>query len=141
MWFVGRRGGLIEWVDGLRPLFALYKRWQLREAAIAQYSPAQPNAASRAPRVLRPTELLLAHVTPHLQRLDPRRFRRVALESRTAWPREALLAAFNELVSKTPADLISKCDTRLKHSSFVFNAYSLINNFAHYSCVRVLTNI
>ena len=105
---IGRRGGLIEWVDGLRPLFALYKRWQLREAAISLYSPALPNAASRAPRVLRPTELLLAHVTPHLKRLG---FRRVALESRTAWPREALLAAFNELVSKTPADLISKCDT------------------------------
>ena len=121
---IGRRGGLIEWVDGLRPLFALYKRWQLREAAISQYVPAQPNAASRAPRVLRPTELLLAHVTPLLQRLG---FRRVALESRTAWPREALLAAFNELVSKTPADLISKCDT--SHTLFI-SIQRIIINFA-----------
>lgn len=30
---LGPRSGLISWVDGVTPLFGLYKRWQQREAA------------------------------------------------------------------------------------------------------------
>ena len=30
---LGPRSGLIQWVDGAVPVFALYKRWQQREAA------------------------------------------------------------------------------------------------------------
>lgn len=29
---LGPRSGLIQWVDGATPLFALYKRWQQRQA-------------------------------------------------------------------------------------------------------------
>lgn len=32
---LGPRSGLIQWVDGAVPVFALYKRWQQREAAAA----------------------------------------------------------------------------------------------------------
>jgi PI-3-kinase-related kinase SMG-1 len=30
---LGARSGLISWVDGVTPLFGLYKRWQQRETA------------------------------------------------------------------------------------------------------------
>jgi PI-3-kinase-related kinase SMG-1 len=30
---LGPRSGLISWVDGVTPLFGLYKRWQQRETA------------------------------------------------------------------------------------------------------------
>ena len=30
---LGPRSGLIQWVDGVTPLFALYKRWLQRQAA------------------------------------------------------------------------------------------------------------
>ena len=30
---LGSRSGLIQWVDGATPIFALYKRWQQREIA------------------------------------------------------------------------------------------------------------
>lgn len=33
---LGPRSGLISWVDHVTPLFALYKRWQQRQAAINQ---------------------------------------------------------------------------------------------------------
>jgi hypothetical protein len=29
---LGNRSGLVKWVDGATPLFAIYKRWQQREA-------------------------------------------------------------------------------------------------------------
>ena len=32
---LGPRSGLISWVDGVTPLFGLYKRWQQRETATA----------------------------------------------------------------------------------------------------------
>lgn len=32
---LGPRSGLIQWVDGAVPIFALFKRWQQREALAA----------------------------------------------------------------------------------------------------------
>jgi len=48
---LGLRSGLIAWVDGCVPLFSLYKRWQVREAA----AQSKPNGASGT--VLRPSEV------------------------------------------------------------------------------------
>lgn len=33
---LGLRSGLISWVEGVTPLFSLYKRWQQRQASITQ---------------------------------------------------------------------------------------------------------
>jgi len=39
---LGPRSGLIQWVDGAVPVFALFKRWQQREAlAVALVKSAQ----------------------------------------------------------------------------------------------------
>lgn len=48
---LGSRSGLIQWLDGVTPLFALYKRWQQREAAPP----------------LRPSELFYGKLTPLLK--------------------------------------------------------------------------
>ncbi len=45
---LGPRGGLIEWVEGGTPLFAMYKRWQQREivAAAAAGADGKPGSAA-----------------------------------------------------------------------------------------------
>lgn len=35
---LGPRSGLISWVDHVTPIFAVYKRWQQREAVISNQS-------------------------------------------------------------------------------------------------------
>lgn len=47
---LGPRSGLISWVDGVVPIFALYKKWQQREAA-------NPKKDGKTSNVLRPSEL------------------------------------------------------------------------------------
>ena len=49
---LGLRSGLIQWVDGCVPLFALYKRWQVREAT-AQTKPNNGNLSVQKPSEVR----------------------------------------------------------------------------------------
>lgn len=35
---LGPRSGLISWVDHVTPIFAVYKRWQQREAVVSNQS-------------------------------------------------------------------------------------------------------
>lgn len=47
---LGPRSGLISWVDGVVPIFALYKKWQQREAA-------NPRKDKQVGAVMRPSEM------------------------------------------------------------------------------------
>ncbi|CAK9817618.1 Serine/threonine-protein kinase SMG1 [Anthophora quadrimaculata] len=91
---LGPRSGLIQWVDGVTPLFVLYKKWQQRESAMLN------KTSSSA--VLRPSELFYNKLTPLLKE------RGIGLENRKEWPIQVLKQVLGELMVETPKDLLAK---------------------------------
>ncbi|XP_043258587.1 serine/threonine-protein kinase SMG1 isoform X3 [Colletes gigas] len=91
---LGPRSGLIQWVDGVTPLFVLYKRWQQRENAMTN------KTGSAA--ILRPSELFYNKLTPLLKE------RGIGLENRKEWPIQILKQVLAELMAETPKDLLAK---------------------------------
>lgn len=91
---LGPRSGLIQWVDGVTPLFILYKRWQQRECAMTNKT---GNSA-----IMRPSELFYNKLTPLLKE------RGIGLENRKEWPIQILKQVLAELMSETPKDLLAK---------------------------------
>ncbi|EFX69271.1 hypothetical protein DAPPUDRAFT_228726, partial [Daphnia pulex] len=99
---LGPRSGLIQWVEGVTPLFALYKRWLQRQAAnIVQGKGEKDNTATSVPR---PSELFFNKLTPLLEAeglsADPRQ--------RNQWPIEILRRVQAELMEETPKDLVAR---------------------------------
>lgn len=67
---LGPRSGLIQWVDGVTPLFALYKRWQQREAVIQllkQQAAGGSSANNQQANIPRPSEIYYNKLTPLLR--------------------------------------------------------------------------
>lgn len=91
---LGPRSGLIQWVDGVTPLFALYKRWQQRESSMI-------NKSSNC-TILRPSDLFYSKLTPLLKE------RGISLDSRKEWPLQVLKQVLSELMAETPKDLLAK---------------------------------
>lgn len=91
---LGPRSGLIQWVDGVTPLFALYKRWQQRESSMI-------NKSSNS-TILRPSDLFYSKLTPLLKE------RGISLDNRKEWPLQALKQVLAELMVETPKDLLAK---------------------------------
>nr|XP_018895690.1 PREDICTED: serine/threonine-protein kinase SMG1-like [Bemisia tabaci] len=88
---LGPRSGLISWVDNVTPLFALYKRWQQREAA------------SKQSNVVRPAELFYAKLTPLLEEKGI-----TNMDNRKDWPLPVLKQVLTELMAETPNYLLFK---------------------------------
>lgn len=84
---LGSRSGLIQWLDGVTPLFALYKRWQQREAS----------------SVLRPSELFYGKLTPLLKEQGI-----TNLDNRRDWPVSVLVSTLQALMAETPKDLVAR---------------------------------
>ncbi|KAL1475739.1 hypothetical protein MTO96_037065, partial [Rhipicephalus appendiculatus] len=80
------RGGP-QWLDGVTPLFALYKRWQQREAS----------------SVLRPSELFYGKLTPLLKEQGI-----TNLDNRRDWPVSVLVSTLEALMADTPKDLVAR---------------------------------
>ncbi|XP_053606534.1 serine/threonine-protein kinase SMG1 isoform X2 [Plodia interpunctella] len=91
---LGPRSGLISWVDNVTPLFALYKRWQNREAAILSAK------TNKTVNVLRPSELFYNKLNPLLKEAG------ISTENRKEWPVSILKQVLQELTSETPRDLL-----------------------------------
>nr|XP_026487269.1 serine/threonine-protein kinase SMG1 [Vanessa tameamea] len=91
---LGPRSGLISWVDNVTPLFALYKRWQNREAAI------QSAKTNKTVNVLRASELFYNKLNPLLKEAG------ISTENRKEWPVSILKQVLQELSSETPRDLL-----------------------------------
>lgn len=91
---LGPRSGLIQWVDGVTPLFALYRRWQQRETSVGNKG---TNLAG-----LRPSELFYSKLTPLLKE------RGISIENRKEWPVSVLKQVLAELTAETPKDLLAK---------------------------------
>ena len=115
---LGPRSGLIQWVEETIALFAIYKRWQQREAAAAAQSAQQAQQDSaRVLAVPKPYEVFMAKIVPLLKQ---RGLRHVAAEDRSEWPADALLTVYQQLIKETPSDLIDKYDSHLKIQVFYF---------------------
>lgn len=93
---LGPRSGLISWVDNVTPLFALYKRWQNREAAM------QSAKTNKPVNVLRPSELFYNKLNPLLKEAG------VSTENRKEWPVSILKRVLQELSAETPNDLLAR---------------------------------
>ncbi|KAJ8935611.1 hypothetical protein NQ318_017349 [Aromia moschata] len=96
---LGPRSGLISWVDGTTPVFALYKRWQQREI-VKPNAKASVNATAN---VLRPSELFYNKLNPLLQEHGIKN-----IENRKEWPLSILKQVLSELMAETPSDLLAK---------------------------------
>ncbi|KAF4520432.1 hypothetical protein B566_EDAN004003 [Ephemera danica] len=95
---LGVRSGLISWVDGMQPMFSMYKRWQQRDVAIQQLR----NNSTAPTTTLRPSELFYNKLNPLLTE------RGIAVENRKEWPVAVLKQVFLALVNETPKDLLAK---------------------------------
>lgn len=93
---LGPRSGLISWVDNVTPLFAVYKRWQNREAAILSAKTNKPV------NILRPSELFYNKLNPLLREAG------ITSENRKDWPVPILKQVMQELGAETPRDLLSR---------------------------------
>lgn len=92
---LGPRSGLISWVDGVTPIFSIYKKWQQREAANPR--------KDKQYVVMRPSELYYSKITPLLKEHDMK-----PTDTRKDWPLSVQRKAFEELKAETPKDLLSK---------------------------------
>lgn len=93
---LGPRSGLIQWVDGVTPLFILYKRWQQRECAMTS------KTGGGNSTIMRPSELFYNKLTPLLKECG------IGLENRKEWPTHVLKKVLEELMKETPKDLLAK---------------------------------
>ncbi|CAK1585847.1 unnamed protein product [Parnassius mnemosyne] len=91
---LGPRSGLISWVDNVTPLFALYRRWQNREAEILMAK------TNKTVNVLRPSELFYNKLNPLLKEAG------ISTENRKDWPVAILKQVLQELTAETPKDLL-----------------------------------
>lgn len=68
---LGAHSGLITWVDGMTPIFALYKKWQQRQATNLKKEKSPTNSVAAVKNtppqaIARPSELYFQKLTPLL---------------------------------------------------------------------------
>lgn len=109
---LGHRSGLISWVEGMTPIFVLYKKWQQRQASTpkkekaAATTSAASSAAAAAPSppvILRPSEMFYKKLTPLLAKHNLK-----TTDNRKDWPAAVLKEVLAELTGETPRDLLAK---------------------------------
>ena len=100
---LGPRSGLISWVEGATPLFALYKKWQQREA---MYMVAKQPQQQQQHAIMRPNDIYYNKLAPYLKEkgLTVKNF----TENRQECPAHVLRQVLEELIKETPNDLLSK---------------------------------
>lgn len=84
---LGMRSGLISWVDGVTPLFSVYRKWHQRSAASST----------------RPSELYYKKLAPLLAEKNME-----ITDSRKNWPADVLKKVLEELTAETPNYLLSR---------------------------------
>lgn len=94
---LGAHSGLISWVDGMTPIFALYKKWQQRQAASPKKEKcpsSSANAKNTPPQpIARPSELYFQKLTPLLSKHNMK----ATQSSRKEWPVQVLKEVLAEL--------------------------------------------
>lgn len=103
---LGHRSGLISWVDGMTPIFALYKKWQQRQISNPKKEKVQGNNQSKTTSptvILRPSEMYYKKLTPLLAKHNL-----TVNNNRQEWPLPVLKEVLSELTEETPRDLLAK---------------------------------
>lgn len=106
---LGPRSGLISWVDGMTPIFALYKKWQQRQATnpkkekVATAGNSATTTSNTPPVILRPSEMFYRKLTPLLASHNLK-----TTDNRKEWPLSVLKEVLAELTAETPRDLLAK---------------------------------
>lgn len=106
---LGPRSGLISWVDGVVPIFMLYKRWQQRQASnndgnnLSFLLLYQIKFCFIIGVIMRPSELFNSKLTPLLKEKGI-----VNMENRKEWPLSILKDVLMTLMNETPKNLLSK---------------------------------
>lgn len=98
---LGAHSGLISWVDGMTPIFALYKKWQQRQATSPKKEKNSVNPQNNAtatkntppPIIPRPSELYFQKLTPLLSKHNIK----ATQSSRKEWPLDVLKQVLAEL--------------------------------------------
>ncbi|XP_015766823.1 PREDICTED: serine/threonine-protein kinase SMG1-like [Acropora digitifera] len=100
---LGPRSGLIQWVDGAVPVFALFKRWQQREVSAMALVKSAQGANQPPPQPMKPSELYYSKITPALKEKGI-----TDMNNRRDWPLSVLRQALEDLMKETPSDLLAK---------------------------------
>lgn len=109
---LGSRSGLIRWVDNCFPLFAIYKKWQQRDALLKQQQKERQSSSKGQEQIqqspvannaTRPSELFYNKLTPLLAECNLK-----VTDPRKQWPMSVLKRVLKELSAETPKDLLSK---------------------------------
>lgn len=94
---LGAHSGLISWVEGMTPIFALYKKWQQRQASSPKKEkcPSTTGNAKNSPppAIPRPSELYFQKLTPLLNKHNIK----ATQSSRKEWPLQVLKQVLAEL--------------------------------------------
>lgn len=98
---LGPRSGLIQWVDGVVPIFSLYKKWQQSDALLKKKDKNNGTAVG-AEHILRPSELYFKKLRPLLNEYN------LKADNRKDWPLPVLKKVLNELIQETPSNLLAK---------------------------------
>lgn len=94
--------GLISWVDGMTPIFALYKKWQQRQASNPKKEKPGVSSASTTSKtsppqaILRPSELYFQKLTPLLNKHNIK----ATQSNRKEWPLQVLKEVLTSLTGK-----------------------------------------
>ena len=86
----GKRSGLIQWVDGVVPMYRLFKHWQMRSL---------PPGVAHPPR---PSDMFYSKLIPALRKAGV-----TDTANRASWPIEPLRSAFSSLCNETPSSIIA----------------------------------
>ncbi|GLG95063.1 Serine/threonine-protein kinase Smg1 [Gryllus bimaculatus] len=103
---LGPCSGLISWVDGVTPLFSLYKRWQQRQVlqvSLKVQASGGDTASNNTAQVMRPSELFFNKLRPLLKEVGIGN-----TNNRKEWPLPVLRQVLTELMEETPKDLLAK---------------------------------
>lgn len=100
---LGPRSGLIQWVDGAVPVFALFKRWQQREVSAMALVKSAQGTNQPPPQPMKPSELYYSKITPALKEKGI-----TDMNNRRDWPLSVLRQALEDLMKETPSDLLAK---------------------------------
>ncbi|KAL3998360.1 Phosphatidylinositol 3- and 4-kinase family protein [Acanthocheilonema viteae] len=95
---LGSRSGLIEWVEGATPIFQVYRKWQLRQAA-------ENTSNQKINEVERPSALFFKKLRAAFQ---SNKIPKESITDRQKWPFLILKGVVEDLIEETPRDLLSR---------------------------------